>query len=309
MHNIACPTEWAAAAPIVYCPSVALAKAAILLFYLRLSPVKSFRYSVYATLFVVIGYMVAVDLATFFQCRPIRKLWTPAVEGTCIHVYDLYLANSILNVITDFMVLLVPLPMLRSLQVGKKQKWIIAGLFAVGSLTCILSAVRTYFIAIILKIPLDTPWHVPTSTTLIIAETNLSVICGCVMVLRPFIRRHLPFLIGGDTRRSPGAAIYDGYPRSRTDTKITSSGNPKSNISGSRGGGVKGWLAGGRRPRTDTDSTLADRGDMELGPVGWPLESGRENKKRDARSESEEHIMEAPTAGGGIVKTVKVDVR
>ncbi|KAL8948278.1 MAG: hypothetical protein Q9222_005526 [Ikaeria aurantiellina] len=127
------------------------------------------------------------------------------------------------------------------------------------------------------------------------------------MVLRPFIRRHLPFLIGGDTRRSPGAAIYDGYPRSRTDTKISSSGNPKSNVSGSKGG-VKGWLAGGRRNTTDTDSTLADRGDMELGRVGWPLESGRENKRSDPRSESEEHIMEAPTPAGGIVKTVKVDV-
>lgn len=90
------------------------------------------------------------------------------------------------------------------------------------------------------------------------------------MVLRPFVRRHLPFLLG--------AAIYDGYQRSGdTKTKISGAKSRKSNttMSGSRGGGGGGGLlswVGGRRVTGDTDRTYvgADDGreDMELANVG-----------------------------------------
>ena len=151
------------------------------------------------------------------------------------------------------------------------------------------------------------------------------------MVLRPFVRRHLPFLLGAETRRGrragagAGAAIYDGYQRSNdTKTKISGAKSRKSNttMSGSRGGGGGGLLSwvGGRRVTGDTDRTYvgADDGreDVELANVGvWPLkESGRSGggggKIRDARSESEENIIEQPLPiQGGIIKTVKVDVR
>lgn len=148
------------------------------------------------------------------------------------------------------------------------------------------------------------------------------------MVLRPFIRRHLPFLIGGETHRGgggaaggAGAAIYDGYQRSETKTKISSAGGKrksKSNVmSGYGGSAVRSWVGGGggrhgRRATGDTDSTFVNGGDVELGKVEWPLESGRGDgrKGREVRSESEENIIEPPVpVSGGIVKTVKVDVR
>ena len=78
--------------------------------------------------------MIAICLAFFFQCKPIAKLWNPFLEGTCLPSEELYLWNSILNVITDILVLLIPMPMMRALDIGIKQKWTLGGLFAVGSL-------------------------------------------------------------------------------------------------------------------------------------------------------------------------------
>lgn len=150
------------------------------------------------------------------------------------------------------------------------------------------------------------------------------------MVLRPFGRRHLPILLGSETRggragAGAGAAIYDGYQRSETKTRISSGkyGKSNTNTTGSlRGGGLRSWVsggggAGGRRATRDTDRTFVcdDGRDVALGTVaGWPLnESGRGGGKgREARSESEENIIEQPVVvpvEGGIVKTVKVDVR
>ncbi|KAL8898003.1 MAG: hypothetical protein Q9192_002307 [Flavoplaca navasiana] len=182
------------------------------------------------------------------------------------------------------------------------------------SLTCIVSAVRTYYVALLFGTT-DTSWKLPTPTSLVVVETNLSVICGCIMVLRPFVRRHLPFLLGSETKRyraGAGVAIYDGCQRSETKTKVSSGKHQKHSTSGSFGRKIKSWLGSGggvvTRATGDTDSTfVCDGRDVELGKVGWSLESGR--GKREVKSESEENIIEQPPpTQGGIVKTVNVDV-
>ncbi|KAL9006483.1 MAG: hypothetical protein Q9180_009761 [Flavoplaca navasiana] len=135
------------------------------------------------------------------------------------------------------------------------------------------------------------------------------------MVLRPFVRRHLPFLLGSETRRyraAAGVAIYDGYQRSETKTKVSSGKHLKHSTLGSFGAKIKSWLGSGAgagtRATGDTDRTFVGDGrDVELGKVGWSLESGR--GKREVKSESEEHIIkQPPPTKGGIVKTVNVDV-
>ena len=173
-------------AVIIYVPAVCLAKVAILIFYLRLNPTKYFRISVYVILGIVWSYMIALALALIFQCNPIRKAWDPLVAGTCIPNAKLYMANSTLNVITDFLVLLVPIPMILKLHTSSRQKWIIAGLFTLGSLyagrdspsatttranfdprTSVLSAIRTYYIHELVASPDDANWRVTTSSTLV----------------------------------------------------------------------------------------------------------------------------------------------
>lgn len=309
-----CFSQWAAASVIIACPAVALPKVAILVFYLRLDPTQSFRYSVFAVLFITISYMIALCLALFFQCQPIAKFWNPLLEGQCLNSKDLFLWNSILNVFADFLVLILPIPMLRKLQMGMRQKWIIGLLFGVGSLTCIVSAVRTYYVALLFGTT-DTSWILPTPTSLVVVETNLCVICGCIMVLRPFVRRRLPFLLGSESKRyraGAGVAIFDGYQRSETKTKISGGKHQKHSTLGSFGGKIKSWVGSGGGARTtatgDTDSTFVSDGwDVEMGKVGWPLESGR--GKREVKSETEENIIERPPpTQGGIIKTVNVDV-
>lgn len=78
--------------------------------------------------------MTAIILATIFQCQPLNKLWQPLVDGKCPITGRLFLANSVLNVITDFFVLLVPIPMIVRLQVSTRQKMVVSSLFALGSL-------------------------------------------------------------------------------------------------------------------------------------------------------------------------------
>ncbi|KAL9027317.1 MAG: hypothetical protein Q9196_004142 [Gyalolechia fulgens] len=310
-------SKWAAASVVVFVPAVGLAKVAILLFYLRVNPDRGFRTAVYVSLVLTTSYVVALSLAIFFQCDPVAKFWNPFLSGNCLDSTRLYLANAVLNVIFDFVVLLVPVPMLRKLQVSTRQKWVIGALFSLGSVTCVISIVRIYFQHTVLGEP-DLSWHIPTPTSLVFVECNLSIICGSAMVLRPFLRRHCPRLLGGDYRRyksPPGLqAAYDGPqgPGSKSEYRT------KVSARHGRGSGmVKSWHGWRNKTTSGSDGTAVE--DVAMGSWGKVPDRdgwGRQLSKGQ-RSESEENIIqpvEAAVVVGketapGILKTIDVDVR
>ncbi|KAI4165837.1 MAG: hypothetical protein LQ346_009102 [Caloplaca aetnensis] len=225
--------------------------------------------------------------------------------------------------------------MLLKLHVSTRQKLVIGALFSLGSATCVVSAVRIYYTQRLFDHKDDLSWHVVTPTSLVFVECNLSIICGCMMVLRPFLRRHLPFLLGAgadyrrynnDNDKSPsgggglqGGGVFDGPhgPNSRSEyaTEITSGGPGKgggSTIMRSWPGlGIRG--AQNRSQHSDADTAVdGEHEDMEMGR--WGGHRGKD------KSESEENIIVPAVAAAAevhpqhgyaprILKTVDVDVR
>lgn len=78
-------------------------------------------------------YSVSTVLA-IAQCNPRKKIWSPLTPGRCINSAVAYLATSIFNVITDFAILVLPMPCLWRLQISNKKKAWTTGIFATGSL-------------------------------------------------------------------------------------------------------------------------------------------------------------------------------
>ena len=173
------PRQWGAASVVIYVPAVSLTKVSILIFYLRINPTSKFRYQVFFVLFFTIGSLIALCFALIFECHPIAKFWDPLIEGKCVDVAGLYLANGILNVIADFLVLLVPIPMLVTLHVSTRHKVILAGVFAAGS-SCVGPL-------------LHSRWFPEISNSPSIQQ-NLYYIRRTHLLYRqtPQVRRHLP---------------------------------------------------------------------------------------------------------------------
>jgi hypothetical protein len=63
------------------------------------------------------------------MCRLIAYLWDKSLTGTCIDKRILYFTNAAFNVITDFVIFSLPLPILLKLQIPKKQKILLIILF------------------------------------------------------------------------------------------------------------------------------------------------------------------------------------
>lgn len=69
------------------------------------------------------------------QCVPREKIWNPFFKGgTCAQVPALYEATGVFNVVSDFAILLLPLPTIYQLQCGWKKKLAIGSVFATGFL-------------------------------------------------------------------------------------------------------------------------------------------------------------------------------
>jgi hypothetical protein len=102
-----------------------------------------------------IGFLVLFGLwtvfGTIFNCYPVAAYWgaTQGIKGQCIDKSSITFLNASLNIITDFIVIIVPIPLLWNLQIPRKQKMILMGLFGVGSIACITSIVRLKSLATI----------------------------------------------------------------------------------------------------------------------------------------------------------------
>jgi len=88
---------------------------------------RPFRIAVYALITVVALYSLNAGFNFLYLCSPVRRLWDFSVPGTCVDIYTTFLASSIINAITDVIILLLPIWLLYPL------RWRLARKLAVGA--------------------------------------------------------------------------------------------------------------------------------------------------------------------------------
>lgn len=180
-------------AAVTYNMSTLLTKAAILLFYLRLSTDFHFRCVTYAVMFVAVGYNLAGGFAFLYLCRPVSKYWDFSIPGKCSNIGAAFLAGAALNVATDVALLLLPLWLLRPLKLPLKQKIGVTLVLMTGSFVCGVSIYRLAIIPPGLK-NMDATWHYISNIIWCIIEMNTGIICACLPNLKAFAKRHFPNL-------------------------------------------------------------------------------------------------------------------
>jgi len=128
--------QWTLAGTILYATSLAFTKVSILFFYLRLAPHRWFRSLVRMLLTIVVAYATAYVTVSIFGCKPIAASWDLrlADRAICLDPYTKYMALSVLNIVIELLVLILPIPVVLHLQMPAKQKVSVCMVFATGSL-------------------------------------------------------------------------------------------------------------------------------------------------------------------------------
>ncbi len=72
---------------------------------------------------------------TIFQCNPVRGFWDHTVQASCkVDVYAFFIGNAVPNIITDWALLILPIPYVWRLQKSRVQKIALCGIFLLGGL-------------------------------------------------------------------------------------------------------------------------------------------------------------------------------
>ena len=102
---------------------------------MRIFPVRMFRILAYIVGAIVLGHGIGVLLAAIFQCSPIAYTWDRTiVGGSCFNQEAFYRYVSPPNILTDVLILVMPLPYVWKLHTRVGQKVALTGIFLLGSL-------------------------------------------------------------------------------------------------------------------------------------------------------------------------------
>jgi len=86
-------------------------------------------------------------ITVIFQCRPPSDYWAVTIDPqpNCINQSSSLLVAGIINTLTDFLVVLLPIRTVWTLQLPKRQAAIIILLFGCGFISCCAGIVRTFY--------------------------------------------------------------------------------------------------------------------------------------------------------------------
>jgi hypothetical protein len=66
-------------------------------------------------------------------CRPFNQYWAVPTNNTqCSAAKNHLITNAVLNISSDIMIILIPMPLLFQVQLPRKNKAVLVGIFAIG---------------------------------------------------------------------------------------------------------------------------------------------------------------------------------
>lgn len=129
---------------ITYGIASTLIKLTVLALYYRVFPTRTVRLGSYVLASLCLGWCIAIELVTIFQCNPIAKTWKTDLDGKCIDNLLFFAGNSVPNCALDLLILTLPIREVLRLQTTRSRKAGIAGVFMLGGIVVVASSIRIY---------------------------------------------------------------------------------------------------------------------------------------------------------------------
>ncbi|KAK6220974.1 cfem domain-containing protein [Colletotrichum tabaci] len=218
-HDMKAGLWWNFLVQMFYNPVLALVKASVLVFLLRLGGQKEgVRLAIHGLNVFNACHAVAIFFAALFQCLPIEANWDfplRAEPGTKCIGNSFHVIASCLTIFSDILVLALPFWIFLGLRMPMAAKMAVIGVFLMGIVVTVVAVIRVvqiYKLFFVQPSPGTDNYHDIGLTTSTI-EVNLAIFSACVPALRPLFRRWMPKLFGGGTthKKSDRTDYYDNY--------------------------------------------------------------------------------------------------
>ncbi|TRX97265.1 hypothetical protein FHL15_002059 [Xylaria flabelliformis] len=213
-------------------PEVAnIFRLSILLFYRRLFERGStwFHIRLGFAAFFTTGYLLSIWAVAAALCNPVEFFWTKflGATGTCLDINASFLSLTVLNLVADLLVLVVPIPEILALQMTRKKKIGVCGVMLLGGLVCVVSAVRIWAFYRF-TVEADLTWVQADVFLLSSVEPSFGIVSACLPSLRPLYRRARAKITGKDSHGSSAGTWYANSKASRIGNSYVRFGDDSS---------------------------------------------------------------------------------
>lgn len=171
---------------VLWSTTVTFVKISILLLYCKIFPFTWLIWSARCVGLACIGYTLGTILSAFLVCQPLPFYWDITIEGGhCGDQFLSYILTGSINIATDVMTLLLPIPSLMRLEMSLSRKLTLVATFACGLFTCIVGALRLQEIVTIDFN--DYTYSIANAMTYSALEPALAIVLACVPTLRSLL--------------------------------------------------------------------------------------------------------------------------
>ncbi|KAI8954537.1 hypothetical protein F4801DRAFT_575275 [Xylaria longipes] len=162
----------------------------------------------YVNFFTGINCVKKYHLTTI---RPISAAWTiPNSPKHCINEEVHLMSANIINTVTDFIVVLLPIRTTMALDIPTRHRVVVISLFGIGLIASSIGIARTYFTWLLLTTAdHDTTWRAWDVWLSSLVELHLGIICASVPATRPFFASHLASMLGFTNTRRKSIVLSD----------------------------------------------------------------------------------------------------
>ncbi|KAK1492306.1 integral membrane protein [Colletotrichum abscissum] len=211
--------RWLYASSIVYCPAAYFTKVTLLLLEARVFAVHE-RVSRGIKVFIVtllICYIPIQILKTVI-CLPVSAFWNPKTPNPrCLNQRKIFIADLSLAIITDFFILVLPVPLLWGLRMPLRKKLKVAALLGAGGIATAVTVYRMYLVVQFLA-STDVTADFVVLDLITALELVIGVVCACLPstnLLYERVRKgegkpmgHLPRTVGDLKKGSSSSSSY-----------------------------------------------------------------------------------------------------
>ncbi|CBF80316.1 hypothetical protein AN8328.2 [Aspergillus nidulans FGSC A4] len=180
-------------------------------YYNIFSTKKSFIISVIVVMIIVWLWAISVVLETLLLCRPLAYNWDTSTDGECGERNATFVVAGTLNLVTNLMVMVLPLPHIWKLKLNLAKKLALTAVFCMGLLVSVISIVR--LMALMAIDFNDITYTLPMGVLWTVLEPQLAIVCANMPVLKPILSRMFPRLFGSTNQKSYGVSDPQAFER------------------------------------------------------------------------------------------------
>ncbi|KAG9235563.1 hypothetical protein BJ875DRAFT_458794 [Amylocarpus encephaloides] len=243
-ENVALILEMLYVTQIFYILAPAAIKLSLLFLYKRIFVTKRFTMVCNVLLGVVAVWVTIMTFMGIFNCTPVDAFWTG--KGKCVNFKQFALGYAAVNIGTDLIIWVLPVPMVWKLQLPIGQKISLTLIFILGLFDCAAAITRLVTSMLVLG-NRDVTWDYVPGFIWSIIEPSVGIMCACLPTIRVILLLIIP-----ESWRS----VFSLRSRTASGTKLQKtfeSDWPRTAAYNEIHGAGKGTTVGSETASTNTD--------------------------------------------------------